>query len=102
MLCGESVVSGLEPYYRTQTDVPEYDRNKPIKNHILHERHYRLLSGSCKEKTAGLPGLWLALRIPCSRIRHTEQWSGMPQLRPNWQYEQDEKKGNPFQKNSIF
>jgi hypothetical protein len=50
MLCDESAVSGLEPYYRTQTDVPEYDRNKPIKNHILHKRHYRLLSGSCKEK----------------------------------------------------
>ena len=98
MLCGESVVSGLEPYYRTQTDVPEYDRNKPIKNHILHERHYRLLSGSCKEKTAGLPGLWLALRIRYSRSRHNEQWAGMPQHRPTRQYDHQGKQGNSLQK----
>ena len=101
MLCGELVVSSLEPCHRTQTDVPEYDRNKPIKNHILHANHYRLLSGLCKEKSRGLPGLWLALRILCSRSRHTEQWAGMPQLRPTRQYDHQGKQGNSLQKCPI-
>ncbi|MFZ9034368.1 MAG: hypothetical protein ACO21J_10505 [Anaerohalosphaeraceae bacterium] len=54
-----------------------------------------------KKKSAGLPGPGSALRLRYPRSRHPEKRAGMPQFRPHWRYDQDEKKGNPFQKNRF-
>jgi hypothetical protein len=54
-----------------------------------------------KKKSAGLPGPGSALGIQYSRSRHPEKRAGMPQFRPHWRYDQDEKNGNPFQKHRF-